>query len=317
MKKTLLITSVLLAFFCFSCDDEPLDADIAIDNPTPGTPTDPTDPTDPIDPTDPTTSALTTYTYDLTSTVPFFGEIITDTDFNIQNGVVVSQNTELTIFGITENSLSTYTRNANGNITLVQDNAGGAGQNTTTITYDGTNISQIQYDFSEDNEDDYIYNFTYSGNTISKTIEGSTDTTIYTFDTTNSRILSLEHFDNGTSTQTETLSYSSSGNCTQSIVTSGGTSRTATFNYDTFTNPLQTVFQDGYMLSVLNGEYEEEISGTIANFHGANNWIGGESTAGAFDFTVMYDTNNKILSKSGNYSSGDGITIVQSEVFQY
>ena len=324
MKKTLLITSVLLAFFCFSCDDEPLDSNIAIDTPTSGGSTGGGNGggtggggTGGGNGGGGSTATLSAYTYDVTANAPIFGEIITNTDFNIQQGIVVSQNIEVTVFGFTENSLSTYTRDTTGKITLIQDNAGGSGQNTTTITYDGNNISQIDYDFSADDTDDYTYNFTYSGNTISKTTVGSTDTATFTFDPSSSRLVSIEYFDNGTSIQTETLSYSSEGNCTQSVVTVSGTPRTSTFNYDTFTNPLQTVFQDVYMLSILNGDHEDEISGTIANFHGANNWIGGTSTDGTFDFSAMYDTDNKILSKSGSYDLGDGVTIDQSEAFQY
>jgi len=153
MKKTFLITSILLAFLCFSCDDEPLDADIAIEVPTttPTDPTNPVDPTNPTDPTDPTNpgTTLSTYTYDVTTNAPIFGEIITDTDFNIQNGIVISQDTDATIFGATVNSFSIYTRNGNGAIILIQDASGGTGQNTTTITYDGANISEIEYDFSD------------------------------------------------------------------------------------------------------------------------------------------------------------------------
>lgn len=317
MKKTLLIISVLLTFMCFSCDDEPIDSNIALENPTITPPPDPTDPTDPTDPMNPTTSALSAYTYDVNTNAPIFGEIITNTDFIIQNGIVTNATIELTIFGITENSLSTYTRNSNGDIILIQDNSSGSGQNTTTITYDGSNISQIEYDFSQDDVDDYIYNFTYSGNTINKTTQGATETATFTFDASNSRLISIEYFDNGVSTQTETLSYSTSGNCTQSTVTAGGTTRTVTYNYDTFTNPLQTVFQDVYILSILNGDHEDEISGVIANFHGANNWIGGESPEGMFDFNPIYDAANKITSKSGNYNLGDGVVITQSEVYQY
>lgn len=321
MKKTFLITSVLLAFLCFSCDDEPLDADITIEVPVTN-PTDPTDPTDPVDPTDPTDptdpgSTLSTYTFDVNTNAPIFGEIITNTDFNIQNGVVTSQNIELTIFGFTENSLSTYTRDANENIISIQDTSGGTGQNTTTITYTGTNITQIEYDFSADNTDDYIYNFTYSGNTISKTTVGTTDTATFTFDATTSRLISIEYFDNGVSTVTETLSYDTSGNCTQAVVSSGGTNTTITYNFDNNTNPLKTVFQDVYLLSILNGDHEDEISATIANFHGVNNWIGGESTEGTFNFNPIYDAENKILSKGGVYNLGEGVTVTQSEVYQY
>jgi len=129
--------------------------------------------------------------------------------------------------------------------------------------------------------------------------------------------MSIEYFDNGVSTLTETLSYDAAGNCSQAVVTSGGASTTITYTYDTNTNPLQTVFQDSYLLSILNGDHEDEISAIIANFHSANNWIGGESTEGTFNFDPIYDAENKILSKGGVYNLGEGVTVTQSEVYQY
>ncbi|EDP97470.1 hypothetical protein U8527_03915 [Kordia algicida OT-1] len=325
MKKTLLITSVLLAFFCFSCDDEPLDSNIAIENPTSGggnngggnngggngggnngggnngggnSGT-----------------TLSTYTYDVSTNAPIFGEIITDTDFNIQQGLVVSQNIDLTIFGTMTSSLSTYTRDGNGRIISIQDNANN-GQNTTTITYTGDNITQIEYDFSADDTDDYVYTFTYSGNTVTKTVEGTNSTAVFTFDS-NSRLTRLESFENGTSTQVETLTYAADGNCTQTSVEANGSTTTNTYTYDSFTNPLKAVFADTYLISVFNGDPEDEVGAIIANFHSSNNWIGGNTSEGSYNFNPMYDTNNNILSKGGNYDLGDGVTVTQSEVYQY
>lgn len=320
MKKTLLITSVILAFFCFSCENEVLDSDIVVAPPTNnggnngggngggnngggnngggnGT-------------------TLTTYTYDTTSTVPIFGDIIVNTDFNISQGVVTSQNIESTLFGMTVNSLSTYTRDTNGKVVLIEDNAGGAPQNRTTVTYTGDNITQIEYEFFDDPTENYTYTFAYAGNVVTKTIQGTTQTAEFTFDA-NSRLTKLESFDGGTSTKVETLSYGTGGNCTEATVEANGTTRTNTFTYDAFSNPLNPIFNDLYLLSVFNGDHEDEIGATIANFHGANNWIGGTGPEGSFDFNPQYDTDNKIVSKGGTYDLGDGVIVTQSEVYQY
>jgi len=76
MKKTLILTSLLLAFFCISCDDELLDPNVVLEQPTSdGGNTDGDtngDPSDDGNNDDQNNgSALSVYSLDTTSNVPF------------------------------------------------------------------------------------------------------------------------------------------------------------------------------------------------------------------------------------------------------
>ena len=151
---------------------------------------------------------------------------------------------------------------------------------------------------------------------MTKTVVGTNSTAVFSFDS-NSRLTELESFENGVSTKVETLTYSADGNCTQVSVDAEGSVTTTTYTYDTFTNPLKSVFADTYLISVFNGDPEDEVGSVIANFHSSNNWIGGSTSEGSYSFNPMYDTDNKIQSKGGTYDLGDGVIVTQSEAFQY
>ncbi|MGH1383720.1 hypothetical protein [Kordia sp.] len=319
MKKILLIPSVILAFFCFSCDTEPLDSNIVIETASNnggntgggntgggngggnngggnnGT-------------------ALSTYSYDTNSNVPIFGAIITNTDFVVNNSIVVSANIQATALGVTSNSVSTLTRDGNGKIVQVEGMNSGSVTSRTTITYTGDNITQIAYEDLGDSTENYTYTFAYSGTTVTRTNAAANQSAVFTFNS-NSQLISKESFDGTTSTQLEVLTYVN-GNCTNSTVTGANTGNN-TFVYDSFTNPLKTVFNDQFLLTMFDSENDDEVGSAIAIFHATNNWIRIETNDGNVDLTVTYNANNDITSRNGNFDLGDGVSITQSEVFQY
>lgn len=316
MKKTFLITSIILAFCCFSCNDELLDSNIVVQDPTNnsggnngggngngggnngGN----------------STTTLSAYSLDSTSNVPIFGEITINSDFIISNNVVLSANVETVAFGTSVNGVSTITRDNNGKIVQVETTSGTTVSNRTTITYSGDNISQIMYEDLEDATENYTYTFAYSGTTVTRTNAPADESAVFTFNS-NSQLISKESFSGTNSTQLETLTYSG-GNCISSTV-SGSNPGNNTFSYDAFTNPLQTVFNDQYLLSIFESENNEQVATLIATLHGTNNWTGIQTNQGNVDFTITYDANNKITARDSSFDLGDGVVISQSEVFTY
>ncbi|MCH2196170.1 hypothetical protein [Kordia sp.] len=319
MKKTFLITSAFLAFFCLSCNDEILDPSIVIEQPANnggnngggnngggnnggnngggnnGT-------------------ALSTYSLDTTSNVPIFGEIIVNTDFIVNSGIVVSANIQATVLGATNNSVSTITRDGNGRVIQTESMDGGNVTNRTTVTYTGDNITQIVYDDLGDNTENYTYTFAYSGTIVTRTDAANNQSAVFTFDS-NSQLISKESFTGTTSTQIEVLTYSN-GNCTSSTV-SGANTGNNVFVYDSFTNPLKSVFNDQFLLTMFDSENDSEVGSVLATFYASNNWRRIETNDGNVDFNVTYNANNDITSRDGNFNLGDGVVITQSEAFQY
>ncbi|KAB8154317.1 hypothetical protein EZY14_007725 [Kordia sp. TARA_039_SRF] len=321
MKKILSITTIVLAFCCFSCDNELLDPSIVIEEPASnsgnnggnngggngngngggnnggnnGT-------------------VLSTYSLDTTSNVPFFGEIIVNSDFIINNGIVVSANIETTALGFTDAGTSTITRDSNGRIIQVEAMSGGNVTNRTTVTYTGNNITQIAFEDFDDSSENYTYTFAYDGNTVTRTNAAAGESAVFTFDSS-SRLISFESFSGTTSTQLEVLTYAS-GNCISSDI-SGGTNVTNTFLFDSFTNPLKTVFNDQILFTIFDQDNDAEIGSYLATFYSTNNWTSLQSTDGTVDFNVTYNANNDITSRDSMVDLGDGVDVSQSEAFQY
>jgi hypothetical protein len=261
-----------------------------------------------------TGTTLSVYTLDTTSNVPFFGEIIVNSDFIINNGVVVSANVETTTLGFTDTAVSTLTRDGNGRIIQSEAMNGGSVTNRTTVTYTGDNITQIAFEDFDDSSENYTYTFTYTGNTVLRTSAGSAETALYTFNS-NSQLISVESFSGTTSTQLEVLTYAN-GNCVNSTIT-GDTNVSNTFVYDSFTNPLKPVFNDQFLLAVFDNENNSEIGTYMATYFSTNNWITLDSSDGMVDLNPIYNANNDITSRNGNIDLGDGVVITQSEIFQY
>lgn len=310
MKQLLLI---LLSITLFTaCDNEPLDADVLNNNQNNngnGNNNGGNNNNDPL--------ALNQYSLDMNSTVPLFGTLIVDSDFNFNaNNVASTATIASTFFGNTATENVTFSRNNAGQITGFVSVSSGVTTNETNVAYNSVgNISEIQFNFVADDEDDYTYNFTYNGNTITRTEIGSNISTIFTLNS-NNLLVRKESFDGDNAILLEVLTYDGNGNCITSVIT-GEDNTSANFTYDTNTNPLKAAFSDQYFLSFLNDDYSDEVGTSLAQFAATNNWIAISTPEGAVNFTINYDVNNRITSRSASYDLGDGVLIEQNENFQY
>lgn len=301
MKKLLLILLSLTVFT--ACDNEPLGSGILGNNPNGNNTNE-----DPL--------ALNGYSFDLNSTVPLFGTIIVNSDFlfNTDNRVATSTVVS-TFFGMTSTENITFSRNSADQVTGYTSVSSGAISNEMTVTYNGNEISQIVYNYVGDDEEDYTYDFVYAGNSITRTEMGSTISTVFTLNGSN-QLIKKESFDGTISIKTEVLDYDGQGNCISSVIT-GEDATSSIFTFDTNENPLKDAFSDQYMLSFLNDDYSDEVGNVLAHFASSNNWIGITTPEGSFNFTVEYDSEYRIISRSGNYDFGDGVSIDQNETFQF
>ncbi len=313
MKKILL---VLLSISLFTgCENEPLEGefggtDVLTNNQGNGNGTG----------SDSSDLTLDVYELDTDISFSFFGlpfHTITRSDANISNNIITSSNIEVSVNDSPfESETQTITRNGNGQITSdISVNASGQTTNEYIITYTSGEISQITYDYFEDDLDDYIYNFTYNGNVITRTEVGSSISTVFTLNTSN-KITKKESFDGTASIQVETITYNSDGNCSNSITT-GETNNTISYSYDGFESPLKTVFDEQYILSFLNDDYSDEIGYTLAQFHASKNWNGVNINGAAFNFDLQYNASNRISTRNISYNFEGELTFVFSETFNY
>lgn len=253
---------------------------------------------------------MSTYAFNTDSTLPIFGQIIVNSDFNINaDNVVSSLDVATTFFGSTINETATIARNSSGQITSVTSS-----ENVTTVTYNSGNITQIAYDDLMDDSEDYVFSFTHSGNVITRTSDQNSVQVTYVFDGA-TNLVSKTTQDGGSTTFAESLSYSN-GNCTLSVVT-GSENLSTNYGYDTNTNPLKSVFNDQFLLTILDSEDEESVASVIVQFHSSNNWSNITSDGTTVNFTIQLDSDNRITSRGGNYDLGDGVVINQNETFSY
>lgn len=304
MKKLLFV--LMSITLVVSCDIEPLDPSL-LSNPDTGggngTPSE-----EPL--------ALSSYTFDVDTTLPIFGTIIIDSDFtfnsnNKANTLLV--NTTLLGQSTTENVV--LSRDGSNRITGFRSTSSGVLTNETTVTYSGNDVSQIVYTFAEDAEEDYTYNFTYSANMITRTEVGTTISTVFTLDA-NGQLVKKESFDGTTSIKKEVLDYDGLGNCISAVIT-GEDVTASSFRFDNKINPLKDAFSDQAMLTYLNDDYEDSVGESMAQFTSPNNWIGTTVPEGSIDFGVAYDSEDRITTRTANYDFGDGVSIQQSEIFSF
>ncbi|MEL0645333.1 hypothetical protein V6251_13145 [Olleya sp. Ti.3.14] len=305
MKK-IIILLVTLGFIT-SCQNEPLEG-FAADDTITGDP-------DPTEGTGSDDLQLSSYTWDVDTEVPFLGPITINTDFTFNDNNKVSDlDVETVAFGFPIVASGTLTRDASGKIITVKNFEGSTQINQTNISYSSDNISQIAYDDFEDDTEDYTYNFTTSGNTITKTQAGNPVETQYKKDASG-RLIEKISFEDGFSIQQEILTYNANGNCI-SVISSGENDNNTTYGYDNFTNPLKAGFSDQYWLSILDDDYTEEAGPIIVQFHSTNNWNSVTAEGNTVTFMMTYNTSNRITSRTGVFSL-DGISLVQEENFNY
>ena len=265
--------------------------------------------------------SLSVYELDSKVNLVFFGipiETVNNSDANISNNKIVSSTNAISINGSPfEIENQTITRNGSGQIVSdISINSEGVTTNETLIAYTNGVVSQISYDFYIDEDDeDYIYNFTYDGNTITRTEVDSNISTVFGLDNFG-RVISKQSFDGTFSIQTEFITYSEDGNITSSIAT-GESASNNTYLFDNNTNPLKVVFDDNYLLTFLNDDYSDEIGNQIAQFMSINNWTGATFNGETFNFDVEYNTAGRIINRDIVYNFGTELNIEMNEKFNY
>lgn len=310
MKKILLI--LLSLTLMTACENEPLDPDFTGET---GGGEDGGD-----DGSESGDLTLMLYELDTDIRLNFFGipiNTITNSDFSISDNKIVSSILTVTVEGAppeTENQI--YTRNGSGQITSdISVNSEGVTTNEYIVTYSAGVVSQITYDYYDDDDDDYIYNFTYDANTITRTEVGSSISTVFTLDGFD-RIIRKESFDGTFSIQTEIINYTENGNVSNSVTT-GEVDSDATYDFDDNTNPLQIVYNDNYLLNFLGDDYSDEIGPQIAQFHATNNWIGVTFGGNSFTFDLNYNSAGRITDRYIAYDFGTDFMVAIDEEFNY
>ncbi|WP_179374432.1 hypothetical protein [Winogradskyella wichelsiae] len=304
MKKIALI--VFAFILVLSCDNEPLDPDLTSDGEDAGT--------------ENSDLTLSSYQLDTQISLEFFGapiETTTNSSFNITNNAINSGTNAVSINespSETENLV--ITRNSSNQITSnTSVNTQGTTTNETLITYTNGIISQISYNYYGEDAENYIYNFTYNGNTITRTNGDTSISTVFTVDSSD-RIVKKESFDGGFSIQTETIAYTTTGNISSSTTT-GEIENNTIYQFDDNTNPLKVVFEDNYLLQFLEDDYSDEIGPQIAQFLSTNNWNGVSFNGTSFNFELDYNTSGRITSRDIAYNFGEELSFEFNERFNY
>lgn len=308
MKKLLLIFCALSLLT--ACENEPLGSDLAGDTNGDGT----TGGSESDD------LSLLLYELDTRVNVDFFGlpvETVTNSDLSIDDNRIIAGINAFSVSGSpfeTENQ--TITRNSSGQIISdISVNEQGVTTNETLVTYTNGLISQISYDYFEDDLDDYVYNFSYEGNTITRTEVGSTISTVFTLDGFD-RIIRKESFDGNTSIQNESIVYSGGGNINSSVTT-GEVESDTTYQFDEFENPLKAVYEENYLLRFLADDYSDEVGPVIAQFLSSNNWSSATFSGESFTFDLEYNTVGRITSRDIAYDFGPTLAFEFNERFTY
>ena len=307
MKKVFLLVFTLALFT--GCQNEPLDDGFAgLDNPT--------GPENPGGSTNSDDLKLSSYKFNVDTTIPILGDFTLNTNFvmNTDNRVATLDVNSL-LLGTAVVGSGTITRDGSGKVITFKSFEGTTQQNQTNITYNGNDISSIEYDDLEDDTEDYTYTFTTTGNVTTRTSSASSKSVEYTFNSDN-QLTKKESTEAGSILQTELLTYDAAGNCTN-VVTTGENNNTTTYGFDAFTNPLKEAFSDQFHYSIFEADYDDEAGPNIVQFFGTNNWSSITTADGQVTFAMSYNASNRIISRIGNYDLGDGVAINQEELFNY
>lgn len=324
MKRIILIPAVILVLCCFSCDNEPYDGEIFIEQPTTGDPTDPVDPVDPVDPNPEPGASLQLNDYDYIKT---FSSATGDdttfiTDFVINaNNQFLSQNTMFTFLGITVNGVANIIRDENSRVIQIRNSVDGVLVNRTSVIYNLDKLTEITYEDLEDASENFTFSFVHVNNEITRTREETNFSTKFTFDATTSKLVKRETMENGMVIKTENISYDSNGNLTTAVIT-GQDANTYTYTHDSNTNPLRNSLNDMYVFSILNDEYDDQYEHWQAMIFSPNNVTNVTTQQGSSNLNIQYDANNRILTRNGTIFTSvptisDGTTITIDETFQY
>ncbi|WP_046756561.1 hypothetical protein [Kordia jejudonensis] len=326
MKKTFVLTTIVLAFLCFSCDNEPVDFEIIVEevpavvNPTEPDPVDPMNP-DPNPPTDPGGDIqLSNYNYGKVFTSNGSDTSFT-TDFTINSqNQFLSQNTSLTFLGITVDANAAIIRDQNTRVIGAITRIGGVITNRASVTYNVGKIATIVYEDLEDATENFTFTFSHFVNEVTRVKEGTIYSTKFTFDDDN-RLIKRETMESGVVVKTENITYDSNGNLVSAAIT-GQDPNTFTYTHDTNQNPLSLTMNDLYKFLIFYDEYDDQYEHWQAMVYSNNNVTGVTTMQGASNLDVQYDAGNRIISRSGTlYSSlpniSNDVIITIDETFQY
>jgi hypothetical protein len=213
-----------------------------------------------------------------------------DTDFSINaSGQISSQNTRFEFFGTIVDGTAPVVRDGNGRIieTSVTDETGLL--STTTISYSGDNIVQINFVDTQffDNED---------------------------------KLIERETLNNENSIRIENHSYDSSNNLVSSVMTGDG-ARTFTYTFDDKTNPINSLFQNFYKYQLFNDNYDDQFEHWLVIWGSPNNMTSATTPEGPSDLVITYDSEDRITTRNGSINSalldvGSG-AITTEEIFTY
>lgn len=243
-----------------------------------------------------------------------------DTDFSINaSGQISSQNTRFEFFGTIVDGTAPVVRDGNGRIieTSVTDETGLL--STTTISYSGDNIVQINFVDTQFSDENYTYNIEHNGNTATRTEVGSTESVIYTFDNED-KLIERETLNNENSIRIENHSYDSSNNLVSSVMTGDG-ARTFTYTFDDKTNPINSLFQNFYKYQLFNDNYDDQFEHWLVIWGSPNNMTSATTPEGPSDLVITYDSEDRITTRNGSINSalldaGSG-AITTEEIFTY
>lgn len=328
MRKPLLVTTtIILALFCFSCDNEPVDFTVEVESVDSGNPTgeDPNDSDDGDDDMDddgnPNTS-MQLSGYDYMKSFDANGDTSTfSTDFTINSqNQFTAQQTTIQIFGTTVVGTATINRNPSSQIIRSRTVVGGTTTNETNVSYLLGKISEITYEDFEDASENYTFIFSHNNNVVTREKQGTTYSTKFTFND-NGKLTLRETMENGAVVKTENITYDTTGNLTSAVIT-GQDANSFTYTYDSNTNPLRLTMNDLYTFSILNDEYDDQYEHWQAVIYSQNNLVSASTSQGSSNLAIQYDAGNRIISRSGTlYSSlpnaSSDVTISINENFQY
>ncbi|AXG68250.1 hypothetical protein KORDIASMS9_00443 [Kordia sp. SMS9] len=323
MKKIQSYFLLTLLLVCFSCDNEPYDGEIFIEQPVTVDPTPDPEP-DPVDP-DPIPGAslqLNDYDYIKTFSSDTGDDLTFTADFTINaNNQFLSQQTSISFLGSTTNAVSNVIRDENSRVTQVRTTVDGVLVNRTIVTYNLDKITEITFEDLQDASGDFTFTFTHLNNEITRVREFTAFSTKFTFDETSSKLIKRETMENGTIVKTENISYDANGNLSTVVIT-GQDANTYNYVYDNNTNPLLISLNDLYLYAILNDEYDDQYEHWQAMMYSPNNVASVTTQQGSSNLDIQYDANDRILTRNGTIftsvptvSSDAVITI--DETFQY
>lgn len=253
--------------------------------------------------------------------------LLSDSDFYFTENINTTQYIEDSMSAFLTPSNIEITRNTNNNISEIKNYVNDDLKTTTEVFYTNSKIAQIRFTNLEDNTDNYIFNFEhFDNNVVKRTKAGTNENVTYTFLVSGGdRLFQTEFKEGDNEISFEIFTYGGGdGNISGSTkhINNQPTDFLSTvYVYDEKTNPLKEAFINDFRFLIFNNNDSSAFIGnTIAQFYSTNNWKGIREGNGLnppeYNFTLQYDTYDRITNRVGNFSQYDN-SISQSEIFNY